>query len=274
MRNTFFVCILLQLVICCILATTSPPQPRANRNPSSLPNKRPFPLSTLNHDLILEFALQDIKSSSQKHVQNANTHIFQPLSSSAKSSSKTTSKPFEKPAAEEFCRTQESKIGAPLDFTKVWSFEVLGIKVLLQLQFILKMGWFVVQGEARENGYQVTYIPFLLGYSYLWTDVDAGISKFYIDPNFQYVWMYVPVDVVLTSERICMKAVYNLAPMHFYVELNPFLKECKFEIFDEILSEEPLNSECNDVKNLTAVVANTHLSPGHSQLLFDMCVNF
>mmetsp|Transcript_25702 Transcript_25702/g.25514 ORF Transcript_25702/g.25514 Transcript_25702/m.25514 type:complete len:237 (-) Transcript_25702:49-759(-) len=162
-----------------------------------------------------------------------------------------------------------------LEFRRIWHFNIFGVHIITRWEFILNVGWTVEQDQTTPGVLNVTYAPFILGYTYLWNDINYyNFFELFIDPFVDLIHTQLPIEVTIhTGGKTCIRADYHLDPSYFYNYFTSRLQECKVEIIDELINWTPIIQGCHWIPDFNTTLPTINLYEGFSQPLLDFCIS-
>ncbi|CAI2377709.1 unnamed protein product [Moneuplotes crassus] len=145
-----------------------------------------------------------------------------------------------------------SKNKAVLEYQRRWQINFIpGIDITVYWFFDLIVGWIVEPGDVAENFYEVTYTPFVWGSTYGRTNGTTWPAAGYFRIGVEYVDFRMPTSFTLYRDgRVCFDSFYTVNPVHLSSQFGGALRECKAEIIDEVLNQQPIHLGCaytNDI---------------------------
>lgn len=169
----------------------------------------------------------------------------------------------------------QTKASKSLEWRREWSFTFMFITFNVRWNVELEAGWTVQNEEAGVNFYKLNYTPYLLGHTYLWTGFNVPSARILVDPQLQYLFTYLTIDVTLhTDGEVCFNTAYHLAPSFYYLRFEGELEECKAEILDEVINQTPFSLACNRVGDVSVVLDQVELHDQFTYPLVNFCFEF
>ncbi len=164
-----------------------------------------------------------------------------------------------------------------LTWQRWWDVNVLGINIRVEFYFQLIVGWRVQPGSTIAGRFDVVYTPFAEGVTWARTNGTTWPAIGSAEAILHYVNFTAPIAFTLSNTgRVCFGGGYYLAPVTFYQNIFLSLRQCRDEILNDIIYNQPLFVwDCDLVAPVNATLFDLHLYEGFSgNLLAETCIDF
>ena len=151
-----------------------------------------------------------------------------------------------------------------------------GITIDVNVYLQLLVGWKVNPGTYSASFYEVTYTPFVYGYTIARFNGTSWPAFGMTKSGLVFADATAPIGVTLYTERkICFGGRYLVNPVRLQTDVFAALNACEGEIIDKILNQQPITLGCNYTNpvNFTLIQKN-FTSTYAGDLIPQMCFNF
>jgi hypothetical protein len=137
-------------------------------------------------------------------------------------------------------------LGNGLQYEYTYRISVMGITIDIYAYFQLYVGWQVTPGGSTPSSYEVTYTPFIHGWTKGRFNGTTWPAAAMTDTRIDYIKVNAPIGVTLyNNRRICFGGKYNYFPLSLRTEMFAALLGCEDEIIDELINQTPITLKCN-----------------------------
>ena len=164
-----------------------------------------------------------------------------------------------------------------LTWTDRWVVNIAGFNVVLDVYFQLIVGWRVQPGSALAGRFDVVYTPFAWGQTWARVNGTTWPAEGSAIAVLDYLNFTAPISFSLyQAGQICFNGGYNLEPVTFYNNLFLTLRECRDEILNDLINNDPIFVwTCNWVAPVNATLFDLHLYDGFAgSLISNQCITF
>jgi len=163
-----------------------------------------------------------------------------------------------------------------LTIEKNFNIQFAGVDLDVYFYFQFIIGWRVKPGASSENFYEVSYTPFYLGTTATRFNGTTFPVAGSVRALLQFAHGYMPISLTLYKEgRVCFSARIVEEPIHLQSRLMGALNECRAEIIDEIINQEPIHLNCNFTAPVNMTVFDRNFTNYISyDIIGETCIGF
>lgn len=160
-----------------------------------------------------------------------------------------------------------------LEFNREWEFELPGIRLVIDFNFRLDVGWRVTISDLGH--YHVRYEAFAIGQTYLWNDFYTNFSTVWLDPYLTFLNFSMPIDLEWHDNGdVCVRSSYQVSPVLFDFLLGMGVSDCQMEVLGVALGQTSFNPDCDEGEFLYNPIIERALLGGIEGGIVDTCINF
>ena len=164
-----------------------------------------------------------------------------------------------------------------LTWERHWNIQVLGFNVDASFFFELIVGWRVTPGGQSSDRFDVTYTPFVYGYTYGTVNGTGVPAVGSVEAGIQYVLAYAPISLSLyQSGKICSTAFYVVEPVRVGNRVYGALNACQDEILGDLIDGTNFpNWQCNFTAPINVTVIDRNITdPIRGDIFGEQCLSF
>lgn len=150
-----------------------------------------------------------------------------------------------------------------LTYERIFRINFAGIDATLDLYVQLLVGWRVFNHDSPDKFLKVVYTPFIHGWMTARFNGTTLPGYGSYSADLQFIRAYSPIELNIDTNKVCFGANYTIMPIYLKTNMNVALQECKTEIIDDILNQQPLILGCN----FTPRLEFTHLDVNITSLV-------
>jgi hypothetical protein len=164
-----------------------------------------------------------------------------------------------------------------LTWERHWNINVMGFNLDASYYFQLIVGWRVSPGGQSAERFDVTYTPFVYGYTYGTVNGTGVPAVGSVEAGVQYVLAYAPISLSLyQAGKICASSYYMVEPVHVRNHLSGALLGCQDEILGDLIDGTNFpNWQCNFTEAINVTVFDVNITePIRGDILGEHCLTF